>query len=143
MNYINEYLPTKNQEVDWIVIRKDDKHFPTIKDMSNEVASDQMTKLIVKAYMFMGKAANPKDLQFIATNVLETCRADKRLRKMKIQEISDAVIRAVTGRGVELYGEINVYRIMTAIVDYERNQIVERNSLLVNDETLKMLNIKN
>lgn len=136
-------LPTTNREIDWLAVRKDDRRYPAISSLDEATATEQMTKVVAKAYMFMGKVANPKDLQFIATNVVATCREDKRLRKMKMAEIHDAVIRAVTGRGVELYGEINVYRIMTAIVDYERNQIAERNRVLVNNETLKMLNIKN
>ena len=116
-------LKTSDSVVTIEVIRQDAKSFPRLHSYGHAEALKNMSGLIVKTYLYLGrKAPNPKDVQFTAQQVLYEIHRDifgLSLSNITFEEIERAVIKKIIEAPETVYG-ICVGTFMSAIVNYAR-----------------------
>ncbi len=111
---------TTTSEVD---IRFDVKKFPRLYSYSQEEALKNMSGIIVKTYLYLGRnAPNSKDVKLIAQQVLFEINRDifgLSLRNITFEEIERAVMKKILEAPDTVFG-ISVSTFMSAIVEYAR-----------------------
>ena len=67
----NEIVNYNPQGVTLLEMRADSERFPRIKTMPREQAVSGMTRIVSQAFLYRGQAADPANVQFIATALVE------------------------------------------------------------------------
>lgn len=108
-------------EADLLRIRKDAATFPRLRDIPEEVALQELYRLITQAMLYRGQKADESFVRFTAAALLGEMRADFNrcgLPEITLPEIAFAVRRAVISE--DIYG-VNVASLYKALVQYARN----------------------
>lgn len=113
--------PASNQ-VSLLEMRMDEKRFPRIGAFPREQAVFEMSKIVSRAFLYKGQAADPKNIQFISCAIVDELQSDlDRLgtRNISFGEISRVVKRAVLQD--DMYG-ISVASLYKVIIDYIKGE---------------------
>ena len=118
----NQLMTPASNQVSLLDIRKDAKRFPRLHTYSREQAVTEMSKIVSRAFLYKGQAADPTNIQFISCSLVDELQADlDRLgtRFLSFAEISRIVKRAVLQD--EMYG-ISVASLYKVIVEYVKGE---------------------
>lgn len=98
------------------VIRQDEAQFPRLYSYSHADALGNMTRLVFMAFMFRGYQVDERQIQFIASNLLEMLMEDE--SKLGLSKLTFEEIRRVF-RKADIVG-ISVLNLYKALEDYAR-----------------------
>lgn len=122
----NEIAIQDNANATMLEIRMDSKRFPRLCRYSKEEAVFHMTKIVSKAFMYKGQAADPANISFVATNLVDELMKEDRYgaRYLSFEEISRIVNDAVL-TDTEMYGVsvASLYRVIIAWCKGEGSRI--------------------
>lgn len=99
-------------------MRIDAKRFPRICTYTREQAVFEMTKIVSQAFLYKGQMADPKNIQFISSTLVDELQSDP--DRIGTKGISFAEISRIVKRAVlqdEMYG-ISVASIFKVIAEY-------------------------
>lgn len=105
--------------VSLVDIRMDSEKFPRIKNLSRDVAVEELAKVIAMANAYTGREVTREATLLLATSLYFEIMTDDRgigLPNITIEEIGRVVKRAVLGEA-EMYG-INVSSLYKVICEY-------------------------
>lgn len=100
------------------VIRQDEAQFPRLYSYSQADALGNMTRMVFMAFMFRGYQVDERNIQFIASNLLEMLMEDE--NKLGLSKLTFEEIRRVF-RKADLVG-ISVLNLYKALEDYARKE---------------------
>lgn len=121
----NEIVNYNPQGVTLLEMRADSERFPRIKTMPREQAVSGMTRIVSQAFLYRGQAADPANVQFIATALVEEILADDNgAYNLSLAEIQVVVKRAVLNTDMFGISVSSLYKVIIAFVKGEghRNQ---------------------
>ena len=101
-------------------IRMDKKRFPRLCQYTREEAVYKISQIVLTAFQYRGQQADPQNIAFIASNLVDELAADLDgygTKFITLEEISRVIKRAVLGQGKEMFG-ISFASLYSAIVDY-------------------------
>lgn len=102
--------------------RMDAKRFPRLKTYPREEAVGYMGKIVAKAFMYRGQAADEMNVHFISSSLVDELLADTPkagLGNLSFLEINSVIKQAVLG--TEMYG-ISVASLYKVLLDYAKNE---------------------
>lgn len=103
-------------------MRADSTRFPRIKTMPREQAVMGMAKIVSQAFLYRGQAADPTNIQFISSALVQELLDDDKngAGYLSLAEIQVVVKRAVLG-GSEMFGisVASLYKVIIAFVKGE------------------------
>ena len=96
--------------------------FPRLKSMTREQAVMGMARIVSQAFLYRGQAADPTNIQFISSALVQELLDDDRYStsSLSLAEIQVVVKRAVLG-GSEMFG-ISVSSLYKVIMDYVKGE---------------------
>ena len=100
------------------LIRQDEAQFPRLYSYSQADALGNMTRLVFMAFMFRGYQVDERNIQFIASNLLEMLMEDE--NKLGLSKLTFEEIRRVF-RKADIVG-ISVLNLYKALEDYARKE---------------------
>lgn len=103
-------------------MRKDSKTYPRLSTYPVEQAVCEMAKIVTQAFLYRGQAADPTNIQFISSALVQELLEDGQygLRNLCFAEIGRVVKKAVLG-GSEMMG-INVSSLYKVILEYAKGE---------------------
>jgi hypothetical protein len=103
-------------------MRADSTRFPRIKTMPREQAVMGMAKIVSQAFLYRGQAADPTNIQFISSALVQELLDDDKYGAgyLSLAEIQVVVKRAVLG-GSEMFG-ISVASLYKVIIAFCKNE---------------------
>lgn len=127
-NEVTNYNPG---QATLLEMRADSGRFPRLKTMTDEVAVSQLIHVVTQAFLYKGQAADPTNIQFISSALLQEIRQDRTygLPDLSMAEIQVVVKRAVLGE--EMFG-ISVASLFRVIREYAKGE-GHRNQQIVNN----------
>lgn len=105
-------------------IRMDKKKYPRLCQYTREQAVYKMSQIVLTAFQFRGQQADPQNVAFIASNLVDELGADMDnvgTKYITFEEISRAVKKSVLGQGREMFG-ISFASLYSAIMDYVKGE---------------------
>ena len=128
-NEVTNYNPG---QATLLEMRADSTRFPRIKTMTDEDAVFQLSRIVTQAFLYRGQAADPTNIQFISSALIQEIRQDRTfgLSDLSLAEIQVVVKRAVLG-GSEMFG-ISVASLYKVIMEYVKGE-GHRNQEVVNN----------
>ena len=103
-------------------MRLDSKRYPRLASYPREKAIFEMTKIVTQAHLYKGQNADPANIQFIATALVDELQAD--MDRCGTKYISFAEISRVVKRAIlqdEMYG-ISVASLYKIIIEYVKGE---------------------
>ena len=103
-------------------MRADPSRFPRLKSVPREQAVFEMTKIVNQAFLYRGQAADPTNIQFISSALVQELLDDDKYGAgyLSLAEIQVVVKRAVLG-GSEMFG-ISVASLYKVIIEYIKGE---------------------
>lgn len=103
-------------------MRRDSARFPRLKAMPREQAIMGMSKIVSQAFLYKGQAADPTNIQFISSTLVQELLDDDTYGAcyLSLAEIQVIVKRAVLG-GTEMFG-ISVSSLYKIIMEYVKGE---------------------
>lgn len=103
-------------------MRADPSRFPRLKSVPREQAVFEMTKIVNQAFLYRGQAADPKNIQFISSALVQELLDDDKYGAgyLSLAEIQVVVKRAVLG-GSEMFG-ISVASLYKVIMEFAKGE---------------------
>lgn len=103
-------------------MRADSTRFPRIKTMPREQAVMGMAKIVSQAFLYRGQAADPTNIQFISSALVQELLEDDKngAGYLSLAEIQVVVKRAVLG-GSEMFG-ISVASLYKVIMEFVKGE---------------------
>ena len=103
-------------------MRADSTRFPRIKTMPREQAVMGMAKIVSQAFLYRGQAADPTNIQFISSALVQELLDDDKngAGYLSLAEIQVVVKRAVLG-GSEMFG-ISVASLYKVIMEFVKGE---------------------
>lgn len=120
-NEMTTTTPASNK-VSLLEMRMDEKRFPRIGAFPREQAVLEMSKIVSRAFLYKGQAADPTNIQFISCSLVDELQAD--LDKLGTRNISFAEISRIVKRAVlqdDMYG-ISVASLYKVIIEYIKGE---------------------
>ena len=111
-----------NPQASLLEIRMDSKTYPRLSAYTREQAIMQMAKVVSQAFLYRGQTADPQNIQFISTALIDELLEDRifGVKHISFAEISRVVKRAVLG-GSEMFG-ISVASLYKVIMEYVKGE---------------------
>lgn len=110
-----------DRPVDLVTVRMDVQNYPRIKDYAPTLLVQQLTPMILQAFMYRGQNPDTTLVDFTTKQLVLELLADADsvgTRNLTVYEIARAIKRAVLGQSKrELYG-VNVASLYAVLVDY-------------------------
>lgn len=118
-NEIANYNPGRASLLE---MRADVNRFPRIKTMPREQVVMGMAKIVSQAFLYRGQAADPTNIQFISSALVQELLEDDKFGSgyLSLAEIQVVVKRAVLG-GSELFG-ISVASLYKVIIEFVKGE---------------------
>lgn len=118
-NEIANYNPG---QASLLEMRADATRFPRIKTMPREQAVMGMAKIVSQAFLYRGQAADPTNIQFISSALVQELLDDDKYGAgyLSLAEIQLVVKRAVLG-GSEMFG-ISVASLYKVIMEFVKGE---------------------
>lgn len=103
-------------------MRADPSRFPRLKSVPREQAVFEMTKIVNQAFLYRGQAADPTNIQFISSALVQELLDDDKYGAgyLSLAEIQLVVKRAVLG-GSEMFG-ISVASLYKVIMEFVKGE---------------------
>lgn len=103
-------------------MRADSVRFPRLNSMHVEQAILGMSKIVSQAFLYRGQAADPTNIRFISSTLVQELLADDRYgaSNISLAEIQVVVKRAVLG-GQEMFG-VSVASLYKVIMDFVKGE---------------------
>ena len=103
-------------------MRQHPELFPRIKTLPREQAVFEMSKIVSQAFLYRGQAADPTNIQFIASALVQELLDDDKFgaSSLSLAEIQVVVKRAVLG-GSEMFG-ISVASLYKVIMEFVKGE---------------------
>ena len=103
-------------------MRADPSRFPRLKSVPREQAVFEMTKIVNQAFLYRGQAADPTNIQFISSALVQELLDDDKYGAgyLSLAEIQVVVKRAVLG-GSEMFG-ISVASLYKVIIEFVKGE---------------------
>lgn len=116
-NRMSSEVTTYNPQATLIEMRRDVKRFPRIKSVPMEIAIPEMNRIVSQAFLYMGKAAEPSDIQLIASSLLDELLEENPYgtNNLTFGELRVIIKRAVLN--TELYG-ISIANLYRVVIEY-------------------------
>lgn len=126
-NEVTNYNPG---QATLLEMRADSTRFPRIKTMTDEDAVFQLSRIVTQAFLYRGQAADPTNIQFISSALIQEIRQDRTfgLSDLSLAEIQVVVKRAVLGEDMF----ISVASLFRVIREYAKGE-GHRNQVVVNN----------
>lgn len=116
----NDIVNYNPQGATLLEMRADSDRFPRIKTMPREQAVSGMTRIVSQAFLYRGQAADPANVQFIATALVEELLADDNgAYNLSLAEIQVVVKRAVLTTDMIGINVSSLYKVIIAFVKGE------------------------
>lgn len=118
----SQLMTPASSQASLLDMRADAKRFPRIGTFSREQAVFEMSKIVSQAFLYKGQAADPTNIQFISSSLVDELQAD--LDKLGTRNISFAEISRIVKRSVlqdEMYG-ISVASLYKVIIEYIKGE---------------------
>lgn len=118
-NEIANYNPGRASLLE---MRADATRFPRIKTMPREQVVFEMSKIVSQAFLYRGQAADPTNIQFISSALVDELLEDDKYGAgyLSLAEIQVVVKRAVLG-GSEMFG-ISVASLYKVIMEFVKGE---------------------
>lgn len=118
-NEIANYNPG---QASLLEMRADSTRFPRIKTMPREQVVMGMAKIVSQAFLYRGQAADPTNIQFISSALVQELLDDDKYGAgyLSLAEIQLVVKRAVLG-GSEMFG-ISVASLYKVIMEFVKGE---------------------
>jgi hypothetical protein len=101
-------------------MRADSDRFPRIKTMPREQAVLGMSKIVTQAFLYRGQAADPTNIQFISTALVQEILEDTNgAFNLSLAEIQVIVKRAVLNTDMMGINVSSLYKVIIAFVKGE------------------------
>ena len=101
-------------------MRADSDRFPRIKTMPREQAVLGMSKIVTQAFLYRGQAADPTNIQFISTALVQEILEDTNgAYNLSLAEIQVIVKRAVLNTDMMGINVSSLYKVIIAFVKGE------------------------
>ena len=101
-------------------MRADSDRFPRIKTMPREQAVLGMSKIVTQAFLYRGQAADPTNIQFISTALVQELLEDTNgAFNLSLAEIQVIVKRAVLNTDMMGINVSSLYKVIIAFVKGE------------------------
>lgn len=103
-------------------MRLDSRKYPRLASYPRETAIFEMTKIVTQAHLYKGQNADPANIQFIATALVDELQAD--MDRCGTKHISFAEISRVVKRAIlqdDMYG-ISVASLYKIIIEYVKGE---------------------
>lgn len=102
-------------------MRADPQRFPRVNSMPVEMAVFEMSKIVSQAFLYKGQAADPTNIQFISSALVQELLDDPTYGAANISfaEIQVVVKRAILGSDVFGISVASLYRI---IIDFVKGE---------------------
>lgn len=101
-------------------MRADSDRFPRIKTMPREQAVLGMSKIVTQAFLYRGQAADPTNIQFISTALVQEILEDSNgAYNLSLAEIQVIVKRAVLNTDMMGINVSSLYKVIIAFVKGE------------------------
>ena len=103
-------------------MRQHPELFPRLKTIPREQAVFEMSKIVSQAFLYKGQAADPTNIQFIASALVQELMDDDKFgaSSLSLAEIQVVVKRAVLG-GSEMFG-ISVASLYKVIMEFVKGE---------------------
>ena len=103
-------------------MRADPSRFPRLKSVPREQAVFEMTKIVNQAFLYRGQAADPTNIEFISSALVQELLDDDKYGAgyLSLAEIQVVVKRAVLG-GSEMFG-ISVASLYKVIMEFAKGE---------------------
>ena len=118
----NELTSFNPQGASLLEMRADSARYPRIKNMPREQAVLGMSKIVSQAFLYRGQAADPTNIQFISSALVQELLEDVKYGAayLSLAESQVVVKRAVLG-GSDMFG-IAVASLYKVIMDYVKGE---------------------
>lgn len=118
----NEIVNYNPGQASLLEMRADFNRFPRIKTMPREQVVMGMAKIVSQAFLYRGQAADPTNIQFISSALVQELLEDDKFGSgyLSLAEIQVVVKRAVLG-GSELFG-ISVASLYKVIIEFVKGE---------------------
>ena len=120
-------LTTKSDsQVSLLDMRMDAKRFPRISTYTRDQAVLEMSKIVTQAFLYKGQMADPKNIQFISSTLVDELQADldgKGTKGICFAEISRIVKRAVLQDQMYGISVASIYKVIVEYVDGEGKEL--------------------
>jgi hypothetical protein len=116
-NTLVNYNP---RQASLLEMRADSDRFPRIKTMPREQAVLGMSKIVTQAFLYRGQAADPTNIQFISSSLVQELLEDSNgAFNLSLAEIQVIVKRAVLNTDMMGINVSSLYKIIIAFVKGE------------------------
>lgn len=116
-NTLVNYNP---RQASLLEMRADSDRFPRIKTMPREQVVDGMTRIVTQAFLYRGQAADPTNIQFISSALVQELLEDSNgAFNLSLAEIQVIVKRAVLNTDMMGINVSSLYKIIIAFVKGE------------------------
>ena len=118
----NEIVNYNPGRASLLEMRADASRFPRIKKMPREQVVFEMSKIVSQAFLYRGQAADPTNIQFISSALVDELLEDDKYGAgyLSLAEIQVVVKRAVLG-GSEMFG-ISVASLYKVIMEFVKGE---------------------
>ena len=118
----NEIVNYNPGQASLLEMRADFNRFPRIKTMPRDQVVMGMAKIVSQAFLYRGQAADPTNIQFISSALVQELLEDDKFGSgnLSLAEIQVVVKRAVLG-GSELFG-ISVASLYKVIIEFVKGE---------------------
>lgn len=102
----------------FLEMRMDSQKYPRLYTYGKPEATFEMSKIVTRAFLYRGQAADPNNIQFISSTLVDELLQEEKwgAKFLSFQEIGLIVKQAVLGSS-EMYG-ISVASLYKAILDW-------------------------
>jgi hypothetical protein len=101
-------------------MRADSTRFPRLKSVPREQAVFEMTKIVTQAFLYRGQAADPTNIQFISSALVQEILEDTNgAFNLSLAEIQVIVKRAVLNTDMMGINVSSLYKVIIAFVKGE------------------------
>lgn len=116
-NTLVNYNP---RQASLLEMRADSDRFPRIKTMPREQVVEGMTRIVTQAFLYRGQAADPTNIQFISSALVQELLEDSNgAFNLSLAEIQVIVKRAVLNTDMMGINVSSLYKIIIAFVKGE------------------------
>lgn len=113
-------------QISLLDMRRDPVNFPRVGAVSTETALPLMAKIVTQALMYKGQTADPGNVKFIASSLLEELVADNDhigTRCISFAEIHRVVKRAILKDDSIFVSVASLYKIITDYIKGEGHEL--------------------
>lgn len=117
----NEQLTAYKAPASLVEVRMNQRLYPRLCQYPHDAAIAELVKIVTTAFLYTGREVDPRNINFIATNLYDNIMAEDKhgARNITLYELNRAVKKAVLSG--EMYG-ISVATLYKAVMDYAKGE---------------------